>query len=47
MYVNGLCNGLLKVMIEFCEIYNLLLKNVKLIVDDVWYCCVYVFLFKI
>ncbi|QLB15110.1 DNA topoisomerase IV subunit B [Mannheimia granulomatis] len=46
-HVNGLRNGLLKAMIEFCEIHNLLPKGVKLTADDVWNRCAYVLSLKI
>lgn len=46
-HVNGLRNGLLKAMVEFCEIHNLLPKSVKLTADDVWYRCAYVLSLKI
>ena len=46
-HVNGLRNGLLKAMTEFCEIHNLLPKNVKLTADDVWNRCAYVLSLKI
>ncbi|MBT9318670.1 DNA topoisomerase IV subunit B [Actinobacillus pleuropneumoniae] len=46
-HVNGLRNGLLKAMVEFCEIHNLLPKSVKLTTDDVWNRCAYVLSLKI
>lgn len=46
-HVNGLRNGLLKAMVEFCEIHNLLPKGVKLTADDVWNRCAYVLSLKI
>ena len=46
-HVNGLRNGLLKAMTEFCEIHNLLPKSVKLTADDVWNRCAYVLSLKI
>lgn len=46
-HVNGLRNGLLKAMVEFCEIHNLLPKSVKLTADDVWNRCAYVLSLKI
>lgn len=46
IYVNGLCQGLLDVMCEFCEYCNILLCGVKLLVEDIWDCCVYVLLVK-
>lgn len=46
-HVNGLRNGLLKAMVEFCEIHNLLPKSVKLTADDVWHRCAYVLSLKI
>lgn len=45
-HVNGLRNGLLKAMVEFCEIHNLLPKGVKLTADDVWNRCAYVLSLK-
>ena len=46
-HVNGLRNGLLKAMTEFCEIHNLLPKSVKLTADDVWNRCAYMLSLKI
>lgn len=46
-HVNGLRNGLLKAVVEFCEIHNLLPKGVKLTADDVWNHCAYVLSLKI
>ncbi|HHW7568059.1 TPA: DNA topoisomerase IV subunit B [Mannheimia haemolytica] len=46
-HVNGLRNGLLKAMVEFCDIHNLLPKGVKLTADDVWNRCAYVLSLKI
>lgn len=46
-HVNGLRNGLLKAIVEFCEIHNLLPKGVKLTADDVWNRCAYVLSLKI
>ncbi|AKO45284.1 DNA topoisomerase IV subunit B [[Haemophilus] ducreyi] len=45
-HVNGLRNGLLKAIVEFCEIHNLLLKGIKLTADDVWNRCAYVLSLK-
>ncbi|WP_249962992.1 DNA topoisomerase IV subunit B [Histophilus somni] len=41
-HVNGLRQGLLDAMREFCEFRNLLPKNVKLTADDIWDRCAYV-----
>ena len=41
-HVNGLRQGLLDAMREFCELRNLLPKNVKLTADDIWDRCAYV-----
>lgn len=46
IYVNGLCFGLLDVMCEYCENWNLLLRGVKLMVEDVWDKCSYVLFVK-
>lgn len=41
-HVNGLRQGLLDAMREFCEFRNLLPRNVKLTADDIWERCAYV-----
>ncbi|WP_028023594.1 DNA topoisomerase IV subunit B [Enterovibrio calviensis] len=41
-HVNGLRQGLLDAMREFCEFRNLLPRGVKLTADDVWERCAYV-----
>ncbi|MDY2796690.1 MAG: DNA topoisomerase IV subunit B [[Pasteurella] aerogenes] len=41
-HVNGLRQGLLDAIREFCELRNLLPKNVKLTADDIWDRCAYV-----
>ena len=45
-HVNGLRQGLLDAMREFCEFHNLLPRNVKLNADDLWDRCAYVLSFK-
>lgn len=45
-HVNGLRQGLLDAMREFCEFRNLLPKNVKLTADDLWDRCAYVLSLK-
>ena len=40
-HVNGLRQGLLEAMREFCESRNLLPRNVKLAAEDVWERCAY------
>lgn len=42
MHVNGLRQGLLDAMREFCEFRNLLPRGVKLSADDIWERCAYV-----
>ncbi|MGP1930225.1 MAG: DNA topoisomerase IV subunit B [Arsenophonus sp. ET-YP4-MAG3] len=46
-HVNGLRQGLLDAMREFCEYRNLLPRGVKLISDDIWERCAYVLSIKI
>ncbi|MCQ6507924.1 DNA topoisomerase IV subunit B, partial [Vibrio parahaemolyticus] len=46
-HVNGLRQGLLDAMREFCEFSNLLPRGVKLTGDDVFDRCSYVFSVKI
>ncbi|WP_413111166.1 DNA topoisomerase IV subunit B [Thaumasiovibrio sp. DFM-14] len=41
-HVNGLRQGLLDAMKEFCEFRNLLPRGVKLTADDIWERCAYV-----
>ena len=41
-HVNGLRQGLLEAMREFCEFRNLLPRGVKLTPDDVWERCSYI-----
>ena len=45
-HVNGLRQGLLDAMREFCEFRNLLPKSVKLTADDLWDRCAYVLSLK-
>lgn len=45
-HVNGLRQGLLDAMREFCEFRNLLPRGVKLIADDLWDRCAYVLSLK-
>lgn len=45
-HVNGLRQGLLDALREFCEARNLLPKNLKLTADDVWERCAYVLSLK-
>src|SRR5690606_21353794 len=35
-HVNGLCTGILEALREFCDIHNLLSRNVKFTAEDVW-----------
>ncbi len=46
-HVNGLRTGLLLAMREFCDLHNLLPRNLKLVPDDVWAGCSYVLSIKI
>ncbi|MGF1700630.1 DNA topoisomerase IV subunit B [Photobacterium makurazakiensis] len=46
-HVNGLRQGLLDAMREFCEFRNLLPRGVKLTADDIWERCAYVLSVKI
>lgn len=46
-HVNGLRQGLLDAMREFCEFRNLLPRGVKLTADDIWERCAYVLSLKI
>ncbi len=41
-HVNGLRQGLLDAMREFCEYRNILPRGVKLSAEDIWDCCAYV-----
>ena len=45
-HVNGLRQGLLDAMREFCEFRNLLPRGVKLTADDLWDRCAYVLSLK-
>ncbi|MDU8923780.1 DNA topoisomerase IV subunit B [Pasteurellaceae bacterium LIM206] len=45
-HVNGLRQGLLDAMREFCEFRNLLPRGVKLVADDIWERCAYVLSLK-
>ena len=45
-HVNGLRQGLLDAMREFCEFHNLLPRSVKLTADDLWDRCAYVLSLK-
>ncbi|MDG6882229.1 DNA topoisomerase 4 subunit B [Phocoenobacter uteri] len=45
-HVNGLRQGLLNAMVEFCDFRNLLPRGVKLTADDVWNRCSYVLSLK-
>ncbi len=45
-HVNGLRQGLLDAMREFCEFRNLLPRGVKLTADDIWERCAYVLSIK-
>ncbi|MBR0572838.1 MULTISPECIES: DNA topoisomerase IV subunit B [Pasteurellaceae] len=45
-HVNGLRQGLLNAMAEFCDFRNLLPRGVKLTADDVWNRCSYVLSLK-
>ncbi len=46
-HVNGLRNGLLEAMREFCEFRNLLPRGVKLTPDDIWERCCYILSVKV
>ena len=46
-HVNGLRQGMLEAMREFCEFRNLLPRGVKLTADDIWERCAYVLSVKI
>lgn len=46
-HVNGLRSGLTAALKEFCEFRNLLPKNIKLVLDDVWQKIAYVLSIKI
>lgn len=46
-HVNGLRSGLLAALREFCELHNLLPRNLKLVADDVWARCAFVLSIKI
>ncbi|MCE0557852.1 MULTISPECIES: DNA topoisomerase IV subunit B [unclassified Motilimonas] len=46
-HVNGLRQGLLEAMREFCEFRNLVPRGVKLTADDIWDRCAYILSVKI
>lgn len=46
-HVNGFRAGLLSAMREFCDLHNLLPRNLKLVADDVWAGCSFVLSVKI
>lgn len=46
-HVNGFRQGLLDALRDFCEIHNLLPKNLKLLPDDIWVGCSYILSVKI
>ena len=46
-HVNGFRVGLLAAMREFCDLHNLLPRNLKLVADDVWSDCSFVLSVKI
>lgn len=46
-HVNGLRSGLLAAIREFCELHNLLPRNLKLVADDIWVRCAFVLSIKI
>ncbi len=46
-HVNGFRVGLLSAMREFCDLHNLLPRNLKLVADDVWAGCSFVLSVKI
>ena len=45
-HVNGLRQGLLNAMTEYCEFHNKLPRGVKLTADDIWDCCAYILSLK-
>ena len=45
-HVNGLRQGLLNAMTEYCEFRNKLLRGVKLTADDIWDRCAYILSLK-
>ena len=45
-HVNGLRQGLLNAMTEYCEFRNKLPRGVKLTADDIWDCCAYILSLK-
>ncbi len=45
-HVNGLRQGLLDALREFCESRNLLPRGIKLAAEDIWECCSYVLSIK-
>lgn len=46
-HVNGFRSGLLYAIREFCELHNMLPRNLKLTADDIWSRCSYVVAVKI
>lgn len=46
-HVNGLRSGLLAALREFCDLHNLLPRNLKLVADDIWAHCAFVLSIKI
>ena len=46
-HVNGFRSGLLYAIREFCELHNLLPRNLKLTADDIWARCSYILALKI
>lgn len=46
-HVNGLRQGLLEAMREFCEFRNLIPRGIKLTADDIWDKCAYILSVKI
>lgn len=46
-HVNGFRSGLLYAIREFCELHNLLPRNLKLTADDIWGRCSYILALKI
>lgn len=46
-HVNGFRMGLLNAMREFCDLHNLLPRNLKLVPDDIWQRCSFVLAVKI
>ncbi len=46
-HVNGFRSGLLAAIREFCDLHNLLPRNLKLVADDVWNKCSYILAIKV